>query len=154
MDKKSIHRYMGIALELAAKAKERTYPNPMVGAVVLKGGKVVGQGCHLRAGGDHAEIRAIKNARNKCKGATMFVTLEPCDHHGKTPPCTDAIINSGIKTVYVGMKDPNPLNSGRGVAKLRCAGIKVVTGIRTGEAEELGRKYVKFITRKTPYITV
>lgn len=154
MDKKSINKYMAMALGLAAKAREKTYPNPMVGAVLVKGGKVIGRGCHMKAGGDHAEIRAIKDAGGKCAGASMFVTLEPCNHYGKTPPCTDAIINSGIKTVYVGMKDPNPLTGGRGIKKLRAAGIKVVSGVRRKEAEELGRKYVKFITRKMPYITV
>ena len=154
MDKKSINRYMGMALDLAVKAKEKTYPNPMVGAVIVKAGKIIGKGHHLRAGGDHAEIRAIKDTRGRCDGAAMFVTLEPCDHYGKTPPCTDAIINSGIKTVYVGMKDPNPLNSGSGIKKLRNAGIKVMAGVRSKEAEELGRKYIKFITKNMPYITV
>lgn len=146
-------KYMSIAIRLAAKAREKTYPNPMVGAVIVKGGRVIGKGYHKMSGLDHAEIAAIKDAKVSCKGATMFVTLEPCDHYGKTPPCTAAIIESGIRQVYAAMKDPNPLNSGRGSKRLRSAGIKVKTGVCWKEARELNRKYIKFITRGLPYVT-
>ena len=147
-------RYMSLALELAARAGERTYPNPMVGAVIVRNGRVIGRGYHRKAGLDHAEVDAIKDAGGDCKGAAMFVTLEPCDHYGRTPPCTEAIIKSGIKEVCAAMKDPNPLNSGRGVRRLRAAGIKVRTGICEHEARELNRKYIKFITKGLPYVTL
>ncbi len=147
-------KYMRLALELAASAKEKTYPNPMVGAVIVKSGRVVGSGYHKKAGLDHAEAAAIKSVKGSCKGATMFVTLEPCDHYGKTPPCTKAIISSGIKEVYAAMKDPNPINSGKGIRKLRGSGIKVNVGMIEEEAKELGRKYIKFITKKLPYVTI
>ncbi|MFH1664981.1 MAG: bifunctional diaminohydroxyphosphoribosylaminopyrimidine deaminase/5-amino-6-(5-phosphoribosylamino)uracil reductase RibD [Candidatus Omnitrophota bacterium] len=146
--------YMRMALELAVRAEDRTYPNPMVGAVIVRGGKVIGKGHHRKAGRDHAEVAAIKNVSGPCRGAEMFVTLEPCGHYGKTPPCTDAIIASGITAVNVAMKDPNPINSGRGIRKLKKAGIKVVTGLCAKEAAELNRKYVKFITEGRPYVTV
>lgn len=147
-------KYMSFALELAARAEERTYPNPMVGAVIVKGGRVIGSGYHKKAGLDHAEVAALKSVKGPCKGATMFVTLEPCDHYGKTPPCTKAIIASGIKEVYAAMKDPNPITSGKGIRKLRAAGIRVNVGLKEHEAKELGRKYIKFITKKMPYVTI
>lgn len=147
-------KFMRLALALAASAEERTYPNPMVGAVIVKNGKVIGRGYHRKAGLDHAEIAAIKNAKGSVKGAAMYVTLEPCDHYGKTPPCTKALIESGIKEVYAAMKDPNPVTSGKGIRKLRGAGVKVHVGMMEKEARELGRKYIKYITEKMPYITV
>jgi diaminohydroxyphosphoribosylaminopyrimidine deaminase/5-amino-6-(5-phosphoribosylamino)uracil reductase len=147
-------KYMRLALDLAASAGERTYPNPMVGAVIVKGGRVVGRGYHEKAGLDHAEVAALKSVKGSCKGATMFVTLEPCDHYGKTPPCTKAIISSGIKEVYAAMKDPNPINSGKGIRKLREAGIRVNVGVMASEAKELVRKYTRFITKKMPYVTI
>lgn len=151
MNKKE--KYMLLALELARKAKERTYPNPMVGALIVKGGKVLGRGYHAKAGESHAEVKAIHQAGN-CSGAEMFVTLEPCDHFGKTPPCTQAIIDSGIKAVNIAMKDPNPINSGRGIKRLKKAGIKVSVGLCREEAGLLNRKYIKFITTELPYVTV
>jgi diaminohydroxyphosphoribosylaminopyrimidine deaminase/5-amino-6-(5-phosphoribosylamino)uracil reductase len=147
-------KYMDLALELAEKAKDRTYPNPMVGAVLVKAGKIVGRGYHRKAGEDHAEVAAIKDAGRACRGATMFVTLEPCDHYGKTPPCTGAIIESGIRTVYAAMKDPNPLNSGRGAKRLEKAGISVRVGLLEEKARFLNRKYIKFVTKGLPYVTV
>lgn len=147
-------KYMSVAVKLAAEAREKTYPNPMVGAVIVRGGRIIGKGYHKKAGLDHAEVAAIKDAKGSCRGATMFVTLEPCDHYGKTPPCTAAIIKSGIKEVYAAMKDPNPLNSGRGIKKLKSAGIKVKTGLRGEEARELNRKYIKFITKGLPFVTL
>ena len=145
---------MQLALKLAARTKDRTYPNPMVGAVIVRGGKVIGKGYHKRAGEDHAEIKAIKDASGKCAGATLYVTLEPCDHYGKTPPCTGAIIGSGIKRVVMAMKDPNPLNSGRGMKTLQRAGILVNSGLCEEEAAALNKKYIKFITGGVPYVTL
>jgi len=147
-------KYMKLALELAAKAADRTYPNPMVGAVIVRNGRIIGKGYHKRAGGDHAEIAAIKSARSGLAGSEMFVTLEPCDHYGKTPPCTDAIIASGIKKVTLAMADPNPLTGGRGIKKLGEAGISVVTGLCEEEARDINRKYIKYIRTGLPYITV
>ena len=146
--------FMKEALKLAAKATDRTYPNPMVGAIIVKDGKVVGKGYHKRAGEPHAEVNAIRAASGRCRNATIFVTLEPCDHFGKTPPCTEAVISSGIKEVAIAMKDPNPLNSGRGIRRLKKAGIKVTMGIMEEEAKELNRKYIKYITEGLPYVTL
>ena len=151
MDKKSIDRYMAMALELAAKAEEKTYPNPMVGAVILKGSKVIGKGYHRRAGGDHAEIRAIKNARNRCEGASMFVTLEPCNHQGKTPPCTDAIIKSGISKVVIGIEDPNPKVSGFGIGKLVENNIDVEVGFLENEINKQLEYYLHFVKYSRPF---
>lgn len=145
---------MNLALRLAEKALDKTFPNPMVGAVIVKNGKVIGTGYHRKAGETHAEVKAIESAGKACKGAELFVTLEPCDHYGKTPPCTKAIIESGIKVVNAAMKDPNPINRGRGLEKLRDAGIKVKTGLCGKEAKRLNKKYIKFMTQKIPYVTV
>jgi diaminohydroxyphosphoribosylaminopyrimidine deaminase / 5-amino-6-(5-phosphoribosylamino)uracil reductase len=154
MNPASAKKYMETALKQAAKAAERTYPNPMVGCVIVSGGKVVGKGYHERAGMPHAEITAIRASGKKCEGSSMFVTLEPCDHYGRTPPCTKAIIASGVREVYVAMKDPNPLNSGRGIRKLKRSGIKVSTGVCAKEAAYLNRKYIRFISEKRPYLTL
>jgi diaminohydroxyphosphoribosylaminopyrimidine deaminase/5-amino-6-(5-phosphoribosylamino)uracil reductase len=154
MRKKPDIEYMKMALRLAAKAKGRTHPNPMVGALLVKNGKIIGKGYHRKAGKDHAEFEAIKNAAGRCSGATMFVTLEPCDHHGKTPPCTQAIIKHGIKTVKIAVKDPNPLNNGRGIGKLRKSGISVDLGLCAEEALALNKKYFKFISTNFPYVTL
>lgn len=147
-------KYMKMALDLAAKAKDKTYPNPMVGAVIVKSGKVVGKGYHKKAGMDHAEVAAIKRAGLRCKGAKMYVTLEPCDHHGKTPPCTEAIIKSGIKEVVIAMKDPNPITSSGGIKRLKSAGVLVTSGLMGKEAIDLNRKFTKYITGKMPYVTI
>ncbi|MBD3297003.1 MAG: bifunctional diaminohydroxyphosphoribosylaminopyrimidine deaminase/5-amino-6-(5-phosphoribosylamino)uracil reductase RibD [Candidatus Omnitrophica bacterium] len=147
-------RYMEMALKLAGEAKERTYPNPMVGAVLVKNGEVIGKGFHSRAGEAHAEIKAIEDCAEGCEGATMYVTLEPCDHHGRTPPCSIAVLNSGIREVFVGMNDPNPLTSGKGLRRLRKAGLTVRAGLLAERSAELNRKYVKFITTGMPYLTV
>lgn len=146
--------YMQLALALAAKARGKTYPNPMVGALIVSNGRIVGEGYHRRCGGDHAEVMAIKDASGACTNATMFVTLEPCDHYGRTPPCTQAIIESGIRAVNIAMKDPNPANNGRGIRKLREAGISVNTGLCSDEAERLNHRYVKFITTQRPFVTI
>ena len=147
-------KYMKLALDLAAKAKGSTYPNPMVGAVIVSHDKVRGKGYHKKCGSAHAEINAVKNIRGTCSGAEMFVTLEPCDHFGRTAPCTDEIIKRGITTVHIAMKDPNPLNRGRGIRKLRNAGLSVNVGLCAEEARWLNRKYIKFINEGIPYITV
>ncbi|MFH1395444.1 MAG: bifunctional diaminohydroxyphosphoribosylaminopyrimidine deaminase/5-amino-6-(5-phosphoribosylamino)uracil reductase RibD [Candidatus Omnitrophota bacterium] len=147
-------KYMKLALRLAEKAKDKTYPNPMVGAVIVKKNKIIGKGYHRKAGKPHAEVEAIRNASEHCRGAVLFVTLEPCDHYGKTPPCTEAIIKSGIKKVYVPIKDPNPLNRGRGIKKLRRAGIKVECGLCADEAKDINRKYIKYIKSGLPYVTL
>jgi len=151
MDKDS--KYMRMALEMAAKALDGTYPNPMVGAVILKKGRIIGKGYHPKAGADHAEIAAIKNSRGSLSGAEMYVTLEPCTHYGKTPPCVPSIIESGISRVVVATLDPNPITKGRGIKALRKAGISVEIGPCEAEAKRLNRKYIKYITTGLPYIT-
>ena len=128
---------MKLALELASKGKGATSPNPMVGAVLVRNGKIVGKGYHRKAGSLHAEVVAIKDSRGKAKGATLFVNLEPCVHYGKTPPCCDEIIRARISKVVIGMKDPNPLVNGKGIRKLKIHGIEVEVGVMEKEAEEI-----------------
>lgn len=147
-------RYMRLALRLAQKAKGFTSPNPCVGAVVVNRGKVVGTGYHRRAGGPHAEINALREAGKRAKGATLYVSLEPCGHYGRTPPCVDSIVTSGIKRVVAAMKDPNPLNDGKGLSVLRKSGLKVKVGVLEDEAGRLNEEFVKFVTKRIPYITV
>ncbi len=146
--------YMRLAIELAKKALGATNPNPMVGACVVKGGRVLGAGYHRKAGLSHAEVNALKSAGKMSGGATLYVTLEPCDHYGRTPPCTDAIIESGIKRVVIGMKDPNPINNGRGIRRLRRRGIEVLVGVLEGEVRSINRPYIKFVTRRLPFVTL
>ncbi len=147
-------KYMRIAIKLAARARGLTNPNPAVGALIVKDDKIIGKGYHERAGLPHAEINALNEAGKAAKDASLYVTLEPCDHFGRTPPCTDAIIRSGIRKVIVGMKDPNPINNGRGIKKINRCGIKTKIGILGEEALSLNRPYLKFITKKIPYVTV
>ncbi len=147
-------RYMRLALKLADRGKGLTSPNPCVGAVVVKDGRIIGRGYHKQFGGPHAEIYALRQGGSKAKGATLYVTLEPCRHYGKTPPCVDAIISSKIKRVVAAMKDPNPLNDGKGLAILRKNGVKVEVGILADEARRLNEAFIKFITRKIPFVTV
>ncbi|MFH1779479.1 MAG: bifunctional diaminohydroxyphosphoribosylaminopyrimidine deaminase/5-amino-6-(5-phosphoribosylamino)uracil reductase RibD [Candidatus Omnitrophota bacterium] len=147
-------KYMNLALELAKRGKGLTSPNPCVGAVVVKDGKIVGKGYHRKAGGLHAEIYALKRAGAKARGATLYVSLEPCRHYGKTLPCVDAIIASMIKRVVAAMKDPNPLNNGRGIAVLKRKGIEVEVGILEDEARRLNEAFIKYITKKIPFVTV
>ncbi|SHE99319.1 diaminohydroxyphosphoribosylaminopyrimidine deaminase / 5-amino-6-(5-phosphoribosylamino)uracil reductase [Alkalibacter saccharofermentans DSM 14828] len=142
------------ALELASKGIGRTNPNPLVGAVIVKDDKVIAEGYHEFFGGPHAEINALRNATESVKGATMYVTLEPCSHYGKTPPCVDAIIESGIKEVVVAMTDPNPLVAGRGIRNLENNEIAVWTGLLEDEAKELNEVFIKYITTKTPYVVM
>jgi len=146
--------YMKICLRLAGKARGMTNPNPMVGCVIVKEGKIVGQGFHKRAGLAHAEVEALDRAEDKAKGATLYVNLEPCNHYGRTPPCTKAIMEAGIKEVYAAMLDPNPLNNGKGVKELIKKGIKIKVGTLDNEAKKLNEVFIKFITRKIPFVTV
>lgn len=146
--------YIRLALKLAEKAKGRTSPNPCVGAVVVKDGKIVGKGYHRRYGGPHAEIYALRQAGSRAKGAVLYVSLEPCSHYGKTPPCVDSIISSGIGRVVAAMKDPNPLNDGNGLKQLRKKGIRTDVGIMEDEARRLNEAFIKYITVKTPFVTV
>src|SRR5262245_19997294 len=143
-----------MACRLARKAAGRTSPNPIVGAVLVRGGEIVGTGYHRVAGGDHAEIIALKQAGAKARGATLYITLDPCSHHGRTPPCSDALIRAGIKEVIDGMKDPNPLVAGRGFQQLRRAGIKVRLGLCEAECHLLLEAFEKFITRRVPFVTL
>lgn len=147
-------KYMRLAIELAKKAEGLTSPNPIVGAVIVKNGRIVGRGYHKRAGLPHAEINALRQAQGKAKGAALYVTLEPCDHFGRTGPCTEAIINSGIKKVFIGMVDPNPVNNGRGIKRLNRSGIRTRSGILAEDVAAINKPYIKFITTKLPYVTV
>ncbi|NLI13263.1 bifunctional diaminohydroxyphosphoribosylaminopyrimidine deaminase/5-amino-6-(5-phosphoribosylamino)uracil reductase RibD [Pelotomaculum propionicicum] len=144
--------FMKTALELAVRARGRTSPNPMVGAVVVREGKIIGQGYHLKAGTPHAEIHALNEAGQEAKGATLYVTLEPCCHHGRTGPCTEAVINAGIARVVAAMADPNPLVAGKGLARLREAGIDVTLGVMEKEALRLNEVFIKYITTGSPFV--
>src|SRR5688572_15462249 len=145
-------KYMAQALRLAGRGYGHTSPNPMVGAVLVKRGNVVGRGWHRRAGLPHAEIEALRAV--DAHGATLYVTLEPCSTHGRTPPCTDAIITAGVKRVVVGAIDPNPLHSGKGLAMLRRAGINVVQGVLEAEATALNAAFNHWIIHRTPLVTL
>jgi diaminohydroxyphosphoribosylaminopyrimidine deaminase/5-amino-6-(5-phosphoribosylamino)uracil reductase len=142
------------ALAEAAKGKGATFPNPAVGAVVVRGRRTVGRGFHKRWGLPHAEVVALGDAGTKAKGADLYVTLEPCSHWGKTPPCTDAIIRSGIKRVFVASMDPNPVVKGSGIRTLNRAGIEVVTGLAAEEAVRLNEAYFKFMKTGRPFVTL
>ncbi|WP_407701277.1 bifunctional diaminohydroxyphosphoribosylaminopyrimidine deaminase/5-amino-6-(5-phosphoribosylamino)uracil reductase RibD [Tumebacillus algifaecis] len=146
--------YMNLALQLAAMAKGKTNPNPLVGAVIVKEGRVIGQGAHLRAGEPHAEVHAFRMAGEAAKGATLYVTLEPCSHHGRTPPCADLVISSQVGRVVVAMLDPNPLVAGRGVTRIREAGIEVEVGVLEQEARRLNERFVHNMLTKQPFVTV
>ena len=144
--------FMRIALDLAEKGRGCVEPNPLVGAVIVNSGEIVGQGYHEYFGGPHAEANAIAVAGDRCKGATLYVTLEPCTHFGKTPPCVDAVKSSGIKRVVVATADPNPINNGKGIRLLREAGIGVIEKVLDEQAGKLNAPFFKLITTKTPYI--
>jgi diaminohydroxyphosphoribosylaminopyrimidine deaminase/5-amino-6-(5-phosphoribosylamino)uracil reductase len=147
-------RAMSEAIRCARKSRSSPHPNPRVGALVLRGGETVGRGHHERAGGPHAETRALDAAGEAARGATLVVTLEPCCHVGRTPPCTDAIVRAGIRRVVVGMIDPNPLVNGRGVSRLREAGIEVVIGAREEECRALNPAYLKWRATGLPRVTL
>ncbi|MCD8181170.1 MAG: bifunctional diaminohydroxyphosphoribosylaminopyrimidine deaminase/5-amino-6-(5-phosphoribosylamino)uracil reductase RibD [Firmicutes bacterium] len=147
-------KYMRRAIELAKKGAGFVSPNPMVGAVVVRDGRIISEGCHERYGGYHAERNALLSCNENTEGADMYVTLEPCCHHGKTPPCTDIIIEKRIKRVFVGSDDPNPLVAGKGYKILRENGIEVITGVLKKECDEINRIFFHYIKTKTPYITM
>ena len=144
--------FMRRALELAVKATGRTSPNPLVGCVIVKDNLVVGEGYHLKAGTPHAEVHALAAAGDQACGATAYVTLEPCSHFGRTPPCADALVSAGIKRVVVAMQDPNPLVSGRGIDRLREAGIIVDVGLLHDEASLVNEVFIKVITSGLPFV--
>ena len=144
--------FMQRALDLARRAKGRTSPNPLVGAVIVKDGKVIGEGYHQKAGSPHAEIYALNAAGEGAKGATIYTTLEPCCHWGRTPPCTEALIRAGIAQVYVADVDPNPSVAGKGVQQLQDAGINVHVGVRRQEASDLNEVHRKYIQTGRPFV--
>jgi diaminohydroxyphosphoribosylaminopyrimidine deaminase/5-amino-6-(5-phosphoribosylamino)uracil reductase len=152
--KKNHEYFMRLAMQLALKAKGKTSPNPMVGALVVKNGRIVGRGFHEKAGLSHAEIIALDEAAEKVEGAKLYVTLEPCSHFGRTPPCVHRIISSGIKEVIVGMVDPNPLNNGRGINTLRQNKIKVEVGFLEEELRKINEPFIKYISKRIPFVTV
>jgi diaminohydroxyphosphoribosylaminopyrimidine deaminase / 5-amino-6-(5-phosphoribosylamino)uracil reductase len=138
-------------IALARRGEGRTAPNPMVGAVVVKDGEIVGEGFHPGAGQPHAEVFALRQAGELAKGATIYVSLEPCNHYGRTPPCSDAVIAAGIRRVVVGMVDPNPLVAGSGLEKLKQAGIEVVTGVESAACEELNEAFAYRMLQQKPF---
>jgi diaminohydroxyphosphoribosylaminopyrimidine deaminase / 5-amino-6-(5-phosphoribosylamino)uracil reductase len=142
------------AVELAERGRGKTYPNPLVGAVVVRGGEVVGEGWHERHGGPHAEVNALRAAGDRARGATLYVSLEPCTHHGTTPPCVDAILEAGVGRVVVGVRDPNPNVSGGGVERLRNAGVdvEVVVGEPARRARDLNAGYLSVHERGRPWV--
>lgn len=153
--KKDINeKYMNIAIELAEKARGRTSPNPLVGAVLIKNGEIVGKGYHRKKGSHHAEVEAINSCQTSLDEATMYVTLEPCCFYGHTPPCTIAILNSGIKKVIVGRIDPNPRVNGKGIRELKEGGVEVEVGFLQDEISRQNEIYIKYITEKIPFIAL
>lgn len=151
MTEKNHLKFMQFALEQAALGRGQTFPNPMVGAVIVKANKVIATGFHKVCGGEHAEAIALKKAGSKARGATLYVTLEPCFHHGRTPPCVEAVLRSGVKEVVIAMTDPNPLTKGKSIRLLKKQGLKVVTGILKDEAEKLNEAFIKSIVKKIPF---
>jgi len=145
---------MQYALALARKGTGLASPNPMVGCVIVREGQIVGEGFHQYEWRDHAEIVALKTAGEKVRGATLYVTLEPCNHIGRTGPCTEAIIAAGVQHIVVAVEDPNPVNSGRGFERLRSAGIEVVTGVCEEEARRLNEAFACWIRTKKPFVTL
>ncbi|WP_433742641.1 bifunctional diaminohydroxyphosphoribosylaminopyrimidine deaminase/5-amino-6-(5-phosphoribosylamino)uracil reductase RibD [Falsibacillus pallidus] len=146
--------YMKLAVSMAANTSGQTSPNPSVGCVIVKDGAVAGMGAHLKAGTEHAEIHALNQAGENAKGADLYVTLEPCSHYGKTPPCAEAIIASGISRVFIAILDPNPLVSGKGMEILKKAGIEVNVGLCAEEALEINKMFFYFIKHKKPFVTL
>lgn len=147
-------KYMKMALQVSLEGSGFVNPNPLVGAVIVKDGRVLSKGCHEYFGGPHAEINAIKNTNEDIEGATIYVTLEPCNHEGKTPPCTNVLIKKKFDRVVIGMKDPNKLVNGKGIKQLKEAGIKVDSGVLENEIEAVNEAYIKFITSQRPFCTL
>lgn len=145
-------QWMTHALRLAAHGLYSTTPNPRVGCVIVKQGQVVGEGAHLKAGEPHAEVHALRAAGEQARGATAYVTLEPCSHFGRTPPCADALVNAGVSRVVVAMQDPNPLVAGNGIARLQAQGIAVTVGVCEAQAKALNPGFILRMTQQRPYI--
>ncbi|MDC7817030.1 bifunctional diaminohydroxyphosphoribosylaminopyrimidine deaminase/5-amino-6-(5-phosphoribosylamino)uracil reductase RibD [Pseudomonas sp. BLCC-B112] len=146
--------YMARALELARKGRYSTHPNPRVGCVIVRDGQVVGEGWHVRAGEPHAEVHALRAAGELARGATAYVTLEPCSHHGRTPPCADALVNAGVARVVAAMQDPNPEVAGRGLQRLAQAGIDTHSGVLEAEARAINKGFLKRMEHGLPYVRV
>lgn len=147
-------QWMARALHLAGRGRATTFPNPRVGCVIVRKGVIVGEGWHERAGQPHAEIHALRQAGESARGADLFVTLEPCSHHGRTPPCADALIAAGVRRVHAAMRDPNPVVAGQGIERLLAAGIEVKLGLCESAARELNRGFISRIQRRRPYLTL
>ena len=146
--------FMREAMRMAEFARGHTSPNPLVGAVIVQGGSVIAAGWHRRAGEPHAEIHALNMAGERARGATLYVTLEPCAHYGRTGPCADAVIKAGIARAVVGITDPNPLVSGKGISRLKEAGIEVVSGVLAAEISKQNEIFLKWITTQMPFVTL
>jgi len=146
--------YMARALELARKGLYSTHPNPRVGCVIVKDGRIVGEGWHVRAGEPHAEVHALREAGELARGACAYVTLEPCSHHGRTPPCADALVNAGVARVVAAMQDPNPRVAGNGLKRLAEAGIEVASGVLEGEARALNPGFLKRMEHGLPFVRI
>ena len=154
MEENINEKYMRMAIELAKRGAGAVNPNPMVGAVVVKNEKVIGEGYHKFFGGPHAEVYALEDAGKEAEGAAIYVTLEPCSHYGKTPPCAKKIIDMGIKKCFIGSSDPNPKVAGKGVAMLKEAGIEVIENVLKEECDEINQVFFKYIKTKIPYLFV
>jgi len=154
MSKDRDEYYMNLALTLAEKGRGTVSPNPMVGAVIVKNDRVIGKGYHEKYGHPHAEVNAFDSATEDVEGATIYITLEPCSHYGKTPPCADLIVRKKVKRVVVGALDPNPLVSGRGIKKIKAAGIEVASGVLAEKSRQLNEVFMKFITEKKPFVVL
>ncbi|WP_175653507.1 bifunctional diaminohydroxyphosphoribosylaminopyrimidine deaminase/5-amino-6-(5-phosphoribosylamino)uracil reductase RibD [Pseudomonas sp. Marseille-P9899] len=146
--------YMARALELARKGLYSTHPNPRVGCVIVRDGEVVGEGWHVRAGEPHAEVHALRQAGERARGACAYVTLEPCSHHGRTPPCAEALVKAGVARVVAAMQDPNPQVAGNGLKRLADAGIEVASGVLEAEARALNPGFLKRMEHGLPYVRV
>ncbi|WP_245994552.1 bifunctional diaminohydroxyphosphoribosylaminopyrimidine deaminase/5-amino-6-(5-phosphoribosylamino)uracil reductase RibD [Desulfosoma caldarium] len=146
--------FMRRAIRLALKGRGHTSPNPIVGAVVVRDGRIVGEGFHQQLGGPHAEVHALRRAGTSAQGATLYVTLEPCNHHGRTPPCTEAVLHAGITRVVIGMADPNPRVTGGGADRLRQAGLSVTVGVLEKECRALNQPFIKWVTTGRPHVTL
>lgn len=153
-NKEIVEGFMRQTFRLANKACGRTSPNPMVGAILVRDGEIVGKGYHKKAGKPHAEINAIKDSGDLSIGADLYVNLEPCSHFGRTPPCADAVIKAGIKRAFIAIKDPNPEVAGRGIERLQEAGIEVIAGILENEALILNEAFIKHVTTGMPFVTL
>lgn len=148
------HAYMARALQLARHGLYTTQPNPRVGCVLVREGHIVGEGWHERAGQPHAEVFALQAAQDQAQGATAYVSLEPCSHHGRTPPCADALVHTGIKKVIVAMADPNPLVAGQGLKRLQAAGIETASGLLATEARALNPGFISAMERQRPFVRI